>query len=299
MADTKDHAGTPGSGRPEPGSGRPGRVRYTATTLLRPFVDYLRLAWLWVRAFAQYPLSLVLMSLAVTVSVLTQVGAVVILFGHAGALAGFSVMEGLLVFGLASSAFGIADMFAGSVERLGNHIRSGTLDAMLIRPVSPLVQVAAYEFSPRRLGKVVPALTILGIALSEVDVEWSAAKVGLPVLMVLSGTLICAAIWVITGCLQFFVADAREAANSLTYGGQALTEYPIAIYGQEVVRSVTYVVPLAFISWQPALLVLDRPDPLGMPEQLRYLGPVVAVLLCLCAALTWRFGLRHYRSTGS
>lgn len=299
MADTEDRAEIPGGGRPDPGHERSGRFRRAATTLLRPFADYRRSAWLWVRAFAQYPLSLVLMSLAVTVSVLTQVGAVVILFGHADTLAGFSVMEGLLVFGLASSAFGTADMFAGSVERLGNHIRSGTLDAMLIRPVSPLVQVAADEFSPRRLGKVVPALAILGIALSGVDVEWSVAKAGLLVSMMLSGTFICAAIWVITGCLQFFIAGAREAANSLTYGGQALTEYPIAIYGQEIVRSVTYVVPLAFVSWQPTLLVLDRPDPLGMPEQLRYLGPVVAVLLCVCAGLTWRFGLRHYRSTGS
>lgn len=299
MVDTKDHAEIPGGGLSGLESGRPGRIRRTATAFLRPFADYRRLAWLWVRAFAQYPLSLVLMSLAVMVSVLTQVGAVVILFGHAGTLAGFGVMEGLLVFGLASSAFGTADMFAGSVERLGNHIRSGTLDTMLIRPVSPLVQVAADEFSPRRLGKVVPALAILGVALSEVDVDWSVAKVGLLALMVLSGTLICAAIWVITGCLQFFIAGAREAANSLTYGGQALTEYPIAIYGQEIVRSVTYVVPLAFISWQPTLLVLDRPDPLGMPEHLRYLGPVVAALLCVCATLIWRFGLRHYRSTGS
>lgn len=276
-----------------------GGGRGRSVALLRPFLDYRRLAWLWVRAAAQYPLSLVLMSLAVTGGVLTQIGAVLIVFGHAGTLAGFTVYEGLLVFGLAASAFGVADMFAGSVERLGEHIRTGSFDAMLIRPVSPLIQVAADRFSPRRLGKVVPALAILGVALVEVDVEWSPAKGALLLLLMLSGVLICSSIWVITGCLQFFIADAREAANSLTYGGQALTEYPIAIYGQEIVRSVTYVVPLAFLSWQPALFVLDRPDPLGMPEHLRYAGPAVAVLLCACAALTWRVGLRHYRSTGS
>ncbi|MBR8742238.1 transporter [Nocardiopsis sp. MG754419] len=274
-------------------------MRRAATTVLRPFGDYRRLAWLWVRAAAQYPLSLVLMSLAVTVGVLTQVGAVVIVFGHADTLAGFTVYEGLLVFALASSAFGIADMCAGSVERLGGHIRSGTLDAMLIRPVSPLVQVAADEFSPRRLGKVVPALVILGVALANVDLDPSPATVALLVVTMVSGTLICVAIWVITGCLQFFVAGAREAANALTYGGQALTEYPLAIYGRDIVRSVTYVVPLAFVSWQPVLLLLDRPDPLGMPEYLRHMGPVVALLLCVCAVLVWRFGLRHYRSTGS
>ncbi|WP_017604120.1 ABC transporter permease [Nocardiopsis alkaliphila] len=294
MADTHRRI-VPGD---EPGEGD-GGARLAVTKLLRPFLDYRRLAWLWVRAAAQYPLSLALMSLAVTTGVLTQVGAVVIVFGHAGTLAGFTVYEGLLVFALASSAFGIADMFAGSVERLGHHVRTGSFDAMLIRPVSPLVQVAADEFSPRRLGKVVPALVVLGIALVNVDVEWSYLKMALLALTMLSGVLICSAIWVISACVQFFVAGAREAANSLTYGGQALTEYPIAIYGEEIVRSVTYVVPLAFVSWQPALLVLDRPDPLGMPEYLRHTGPAVAVLLCACAALVWRTGLRHYRSTGS
>nr|WP_082206692.1 ABC-2 family transporter protein [Nocardiopsis sp. SBT366] len=270
-----------------------------AVAALRPVQDYRRLAWIWVRAFAQYPTSLILMSLAVAVSVVAQVGAVVIVFGHAGTLAGFTVYEGLLVFGLAASAFGIADLFMGAVERLGLHIRSGSFDAMLVRPVSPLVQLAADEFSPRRLGKVVPALVVLGIALANTDVEWTPGKALLLLGMTLSGVLICGAIWVATACLQFFVANGREAANALTYGGQALTEYPLAIYGREVVRSVTYVVPLAFVSWQPALLVLDRPDPLGMPEALRYAGPVVAVLACTGAALLWRFGLRHYRSTGS
>ncbi len=277
----------------------PGTLARAAEAVFAPVRDYRRLAWIWVRAVAQYPTSLILMSLAVAVSVLAQVGAVVILFGHAGTLAGFTVYEGLMVFGLAASAFGIADMFMGAVERLGLHIRSGSLDTMLIRPVSPLVQVAADEFSPRRLGKVVPALVVLGIALAGIDVEWTLGRALLLPLMMLSGVLICCAIWVGTGCLQFFVADAREAANSLTYGGQALTEYPLAVYGKEIVRSVTYVVPLAFVSWQPALLVLDRPDPLGMPEALRFAGPVVAVLACTGAALLWRFGLRHYRSTGS
>lgn len=270
-----------------------------ARTIIQPVRDYRRLAWIWVRAVSQYPTSLILMSLAVAVSVLAQVGAIIIVFGHAGTLAGFTVYEGLMVFGLAASAFGIADMFMGAVERLGQHIRSGSLDAMLIRPVSPLVQVAADEFSPRRLGKVVPALAVLGIALANIDVEWTLGRALLIPLMVLSGVLICCAIWVATGCLQFFIADAREAANSLTYGGQALTEYPIAIYGRGLVRAVTFVVPLAFVTWQPALYLLDRPDPTGLPEALRYLGPFVAVALALVAALVWRFGLSRYRSTGS
>ncbi len=274
--------------------GRPGRS--PAGTPVR---TYLRLAWTWCRAMAQYPASLVLMSLATSLGAVAEIGAVLVVYTHAGRLAGFGVHEGLLISGLATTAFGCANMLMGSVESLGQHIRTGTLDAMLVRPVSPLVQMATDRFAPRRLGRILPAAAVTAYALAAADVDWTPGRVlALPVLLV-SGTAIACAIWVIGACLQFFLPDAREAAHSVTYGGQALVEYPLSVYSRGVVRAATFAVPLAFVSWQPALYLLDRPDPAGLPDALRLATPVVAVLLCALATATWRFGLRRYRSTGS
>ena len=64
-------------------------------------------------------------------------------------------------------------------------------------------------------------------------------------------------------------------------------------------RTATYAVPLAFVSWQPGLYLLGRADPLGMPAFLRYATPAVAAVLAALATLVLRTGLRHYRSTGS
>ncbi|NUK62522.1 ABC-2 family transporter protein, partial [Streptomyces lunaelactis] len=61
----------------------------------------------------------------------------------------------------------------------------------------------------------------------------------------------------------------------------------------------TFVVPLAFVNWLPALYVLGRPYPLDLPQWLAFLPPVVAAVCCWLAALAWRVGLRSYRSTGS
>ena len=41
-------------------------------------------------------------------------------------------------------------------------------------------------------------------------------------------------------------------------------------------RGVTFVVPLAFVNWLPALYVLGRAYPLGLPEWVAFLPPVVA-----------------------
>lgn len=271
----------------------------TRESVLWPVRTYLLLAWTWCRALAQYPVSLIMMALATSLGVFAEIGAVLVVFGHAGRLVGFSLAEGLLVAGLAVTAFACADMIMGMVENLGQHIRTGTLDAMLVRPVPPLVQMAADRFAPRRLGRIVPGAAITTTALIACDISWTPGKaLMLPVLLV-SGTVICCTVWVLGACLQFFVADAREAANSITYGGQALTEYPLAIYGRDVVRAVTFVLPLAFVTWQPALYLLDRPDPTGLPDFLRLATPFVAVAMCVVAAACWRSGLRHYRSTGS
>ncbi|MES0832300.1 ABC transporter permease [Nocardiopsis tropica] len=271
----------------------------TRESVLWPVRAYVLLAWTWCRALAQYPASLAMMTLSTALGAFAEMGAVFVVFGHAGEVSGFGMAEGLLIAGMATTAFACADMVMGMVEVLGRHIRTGSLDVMLVRPVPPLVQMATDRFAPRRLGRIVPGSAVTVVALAACDIDWSVGKVlMLPVLLV-SATAICCAIWVIGACLQFFVADAREAANSITYGGQALTEYPMAIYPKNVVRAATFVLPLAFVTWQPALYLLDRPDPTGLPESLRFATPFVAVALCAVAAACWRFGLRHYRSTGS
>ena len=263
------------------------------------FAAYPRLAWTWCRAMAQYPASLAMFTLTSCAAACTELAAVFILFAHAGRISGFGITDALLFYGLAAVTFGTTDFLMGSVERLGNHIRTGTFDTMLVRPVSPLVQLATDEFSPRRLGKVVPAAISLGYALAHLDVAWTPARAAAVPLLIGCGIVICGSIWTIGSCIQFFVTEAGEVANSVTYGGQALTEYPLAIYGRGVVRAATYVVPLAFVSWQPGLFLLGRADPLGMPAALRYGPPVVAAVLAGLAVLVWRSGLRHYRSTGS
>ncbi|MDA2812215.1 ABC-2 family transporter protein [Nocardiopsis sp. RSe5-2] len=260
---------------------------------------YLLLVWTWCRASAQYPGSLALLGLAQAFSAAAELTAVLVVFGHAGELAGFTAREAMLVYGLAALAFGTADLLMGSVERIGDHIRAGSLDTLLVRPVSPLLQLAADRFSPHRLGKVVPAAAIAGYALATLDVPWTPGRAAYTPVLLASGVAICCAIWTIGACLQFFITDAREVANSVTYGGQALTEYPLAVYGREIVRAATFTVPLAFVTWQPALYLLDRPDPTGLPDALRFAPPAVAAVLCALAALAWRTGLRRYRSTGS
>jgi len=260
---------------------------------------YCLLAWTWTRALAQYPASLTM--LTVSQLVVTGIDAIVILFifEHTPTYAGFSLPEVMFLYGTSGVSFAIADATIGSVERLGRHIRAGTFDVILLRPASALVQVAADQFSPRRLGKLVQAAVVLGVALATMDVDWTVGRIAIVPVMILSGTFIFGALWVLGATYQFLAGEAAEVMNAATYGGNFVTQYPLNILGRDAIRALTWVIPLAFVNWLPALYILDQPDPLDLPAPVRFASPLVALLLCVVAALVWRTGVRHYRSTGS
>jgi ABC-2 type transport system permease protein len=267
--------------------------------VVEPVRVYLLLAGTWLRASAQYPASMVMLVATQTLVTSLDLAAILIMFSHTSRLGGFSLAEVMFLYGTAGVAFSIADLLLGTAERLGEHIRKGTLDALLVRPVSPLLQIATEDFSPRRIGKLIPSVTVLVLSLPRLGVHWTLGRSLMIPLMIAGGIWIFSALWVLTATWQFAVVDGKQAMNSVTYGGAYLTQYPLSLFGRDAMRGLTWVVPLAFVNWQPALYVLGRPDPLGLPEAFRFVSPLVAVLLSVLAALAWRTGLRRYRSTGS
>lgn len=260
---------------------------------------YLLLAAMWMRAAWQYRASLTIMTVGQAGASGLDFIAILLLFSHVSALAGFSLTEVLFLYGTAAFSFGLSDLLLSSVEMLGDRIRSGAFDAMLVRPVSALVQVCTDEFTPKRFGKVAQSGAVLIVALVRLRVVWTPARVLVVALMIGCGTAIFGAVWVLQAAFQFVATDAREVMNTFTYGGQSLTQYPLAVYGRDAMRALTFAVPLAFVNWQPSLYVLGHPDPLGLPLAFRFASPAVALALAALAALCWRAGIRRYQSTGS
>ncbi len=63
--------------------------------------------------------------------------------------------------------------------------------------------------------------------------------------------------------------------------------------------ALTFVIPVAFVNWYPALFILGRRDPFGLPSWVQFASPLAAVITLAAALLVWRTGVRHYSSTGS
>ncbi|MET8903102.1 ABC transporter permease [Streptomyces sp. NPDC004538] len=257
------------------------------------------IATMWIRSTMAYRTSFALTTFGNFAATALDFVAILLMFSRVDALGGWSLGEVAFLYGVAGVSFGLADLAVGSMERLGRRVRDGTLDTLLVRPAPVLAQVAADRFALRRLGRVTQGVLVLVYALVLLDVDWTAAKLLLMPVMLLSGAGIFCAVFVAAAAFQFVAQDAAEVSNAFTYGGTTMLQYPPTVFALDLVRGVTFVVPLAFVNWLPAGYVLDRPFPLDLPEWVAFTSPLVAVVCCALAGLAWRAGLRSYRSTGS
>ncbi|MEJ7705969.1 MAG: hypothetical protein WKF82_01100 [Nocardioidaceae bacterium] len=134
------------------------------------------------------------------------------------------------------------DAAAGNVERLGTHIRLGTLDAMLVRPVPLFVQISrrSVRSAPRRTYLSSRAGVRLGGVVSRDRLDDGPGR---------DGALSSAAwhwatflaIFTLGAAIQFWTSDSSEElpTRSRTVAA-SLAQYPLTIYLLDAVKALTF-----------------------------------------------------------
>jgi ABC-2 type transport system permease protein len=257
---------------------------------------YWRLIGARIRGDLQYRASFVMFTTSQFLVAFLDYIAIAVIFSHVPQLAGWSLAEVLFLYGATNVSFNLADLFVSQVETLPMHVRLGTFDSFLIRPLGPLFQLVTAEFALRRIGKVAQGVLVFGLAIAQLNLEWTPARIAMTLVMLLAGALIFGAIWVTTASLNIWTVETTQFGNAFTYGGNFLSQYPIDVYSTWLRRVFAYVLPIAFVNYFPSLYILGRDSDYG---PLRFASPVVALVAVVVANAMWRFAIRHYRSTGS
>jgi ABC-2 type transport system permease protein len=225
--------------------------------------------------------------------------AVLVLFRATRTVAGFSLAEGLLIVALSSFAFALADFTVGNIDRLKNYVRTGMMDAVLVRPLAALPQLVLMDLPLRKALRLVVSGGVLVVALRMNDVVWTPARVALLIVTPLAGAVFFASIFVLSASVTFWWIDSGEMGSAFTYGGRDFTAYPVPVYSGWFRAVFAYAMGFGFVAYQPAVALLGRADPLGLPAWAGFTSPLVAVIAAALATVVWRAGIRHYRSTGS
>lgn len=251
------------------------------------------------RSLASYRASFVLELSTNVFATVMDVLTVLVLFRVSRTLGGFTLREALLIVGLSSCAFATADLAVGNIERIKFYVRTGLLDAVLVRPLGALPQLLLMDLPLRKASRCVFGTGVYAFALATAGIDWTPGRVLLAVAAPLAGVVFFSAIFVVSAAVAFWWVETGEIGNAFTYGGRDFTSYPINVYSGWFRRLFAYGMGFAFVAYYPALALLGRTDPLGLPVWAGYAAPSVAAAAATVAAVVWRVGIRHYRSTGS
>ena len=100
---------------------------------------------------SQYRTSFFLFLFSQTLVAGLDLAVILVLFTQVTASPDGRLAEVALLYGLAGTGFGLADLFVSEVELASRHIKAGTFDLFLLRPAGALLQLCASEFAPRRV----------------------------------------------------------------------------------------------------------------------------------------------------
>lgn len=214
------------------------------------------------------------------------------------AMAGWTMPEILFMYSLRLVSHGAYMVEFASVRDVPYLLESGEMDRLLLRPVNPLWQVLVSRFHGNAIGDLGVGVAMLLIAQALCHVVWTPFLVGLAALLVLSSAVLEAALQLAAATLSFWVQSFGFIGQFIGSAINTFGPYPTLIYGR-VVSTVFLWIPIAFITYLPAALILGRPDHTGFAPVLAYGTPAIALASAALAYLFWNRGLRRYQSTGT
>lgn len=218
------------------------------------------------------------------------------MFERFGQIKGWSFHEVALCFSVIHMAFAISECFARGFDSFSSLVGNGDFDRLLVRPRGTVLQVLGSKFEFTRVGRLLQSVIILSWAVSRLSIDWTVFKILTLLLMVASGVFIFTGIFMLAAAMCFWTVQGLEIANIFTDGGREMAQYPLNIYQKWVKRFFTFIIPFGCVNYLPLLYLLGKAPGHALPYMLAPLAGILFIIPCL---LVWRFGVRHYRSTGS
>jgi ABC-2 type transport system permease protein len=242
---------------------------------------YTRYLGISVQAQMQYRASFVMMSFGQFMISSMEFFALLVLFARFEHIQGWTIHEVSLLYGMANVSFAIADGFFRGFDRFGKYmVKVGEFDRILLRPRSTILQLPGEELLLMRIGRILQGLAALFWGGWHLQLSWTPPALLLVLCAVIGGAALFGGLFVLQATLSFWTTESLEVMNCLTDGGVETAQYPISIYRDWFREFFTYIVPLACINYYPVLVLLQRPDPFGLPIVLQWFAPCSASSSC-------------------
>ena len=251
----------------------------------------------WSTALAvqlEYQANVLIELLAVAMSLSGSLFLLSLFYGPDQTLGGWSWAQALMVQGLYTVFDGMASTWLRpNLGAIVTHVREGTLDFVLLKPVDSQFWLSLRTLSPAGLPEIGLGLGLLAWGSHQAGVVLTFSSFFTVLVMLLAGGLILYSLWFLIAATSIWFVktwNATEVLRALLASGR----YPLNAYPPALRLMFTVMLPVAFLTTVPASVLLGQAVP-GMLA----LGVGLAAVFFVMARCFWRFALRFYTSASS
>ncbi|MBJ7900105.1 MAG: ABC transporter permease [Cyanobacteria bacterium RI_101] len=249
----------------------------------------------WQTALAaelEYRLNFVLASFSSLANLAGSLFSLFLFYRTGYSFQGWSWQEALLVLGLFTIFQGLAAaLFIPNLNRIVEYVEKGTLDFVLLKPVSSQFWLSGRILSPWGLPDFL--LGFLLIAYASYTLNLNALHLFLGFFLLLCGAVSLYSLWFMLGATSIWfvkIYNVTEVLRGLLEAGR----YPMAAYPPLYRLFFTVIIPVAFLTTVPAEAMLGK-----LKLGVLLIAFILALLLLCLSHYFWRFALKFYTSASS
>ncbi len=205
---------------------------------------------------------------------------------------GWKWEEALVVLGIFTILQGFSSTFlAPNLSRIVARVQQGTLDFVLLKPISSQFWLSANTVSPWGMPDLILGTVLLLYAANKLEV--AIGNYFLTAIPLFFGTITLYSIWFMLGATSIWfvkIYNVTEVLEGLLEAGR----FPMAAYPAAYRFFFTFVVPVAFLTTVPAEAMLGRGEIVWIAG-----AGILAIGLLFFSRYFWQFALRFYTSASS
>ncbi len=213
-------------------------------------------------------------------------------------LAGWTLGEVAFLYGLRVTTHGLVGLATGNIWRLEYSVREGEFDRYLVRPAPPLLQLLTERVPLSAFGELLGGPALFLAANSLVDVAWTPWAMLYLLLALVGGALLELGIRVLIVSFAFRALRVNGLMAIMDDIFSDFGTYPLSIFGPTLQFLLTFGIPVAFMAYFPAVVLLGRTSELRIPSVFAYGAPLAGVFWIALALHVFHRELRHYKSAG-
>lgn len=255
---------------------------------------YIRYLSMLLKSQLQYKASFIMTAIGQFLVSFTTFLSIYFMFTRFHQVDGYSFAEVLLCFAVVLMSFSFTECFARGFDVFPRLIRTGELDRILVRPRGVMFQVLTSTMEFTRFGRFLQAVLVMIYAIPASGVVWTWDRILTLMSMFAGGCAVFAGLFILYAAFSFFTIDGLEFMNIFTDGSREFGKYPLSIYGEGVLKLLTYVIPIALFQYYPFLYLIGRTDNRWM-----MVLPLAGFLFVIPCYGLFRLGLSRYQSAGS